>query len=262
MPLTEQQAQQITLVRVLEQTHNNGALWSADDAKEATRATIELVGPKSSFAEFVARRAQWALEKISKRAPDRAIQLRQPRWPLVAGQVLAAFALACGFMTDLLATNLMHPGQINIIELPLVLLIVWNLAFFGWFFVNWVLRLFQRGKQPIGPLTELFGGFRASESIGFGRRRPRPWAEGFKHDWSQLSGPVNEVRLKMAASLASMLFTLVTPHTNFDKPSHAMRGLILRFDPRQIGKCKHHTESGTRLARCCPATYKQQRRQV
>jgi hypothetical protein len=102
----------------------------------------------------------------------------------------------------------MHPGQINIVELPLVLLIVWNLAFFGWFFVNWVLRLFQRGKQPIGPLTELFGRFRASESIGFGRKRQRPWVEGFKHDWSHLSAPVNEVRLKMAASLASMLFTL------------------------------------------------------
>lgn len=208
MPLTELQAQQITLVRVLEQTQSNDAVWSAVDAKEATRATIDLVGPKASFAEFMARRAQWTLETISRRAPDRAIQLQQPRWPLVAGQVLAVVALASGFMTDLLATSLMHPGQINIVELPLVLLIAWNLAFFIWSFVKWFLGLLQRGKQPLGPLLEMFGKLRASESLGFGRKRQRPWADGFKHDWSQLSGRVNEVRFKLAANLASMLFTL------------------------------------------------------
>jgi len=206
--LTEHQAQQVTLVRVLEQAHDNGSIWSASDARKATRAARDLVGAKASFAEFVARRAQWALEEISRRSPDRAIQLRQPRWPFVAAQVLAVFALASGFMTDLLATSLMHPGQINVIELPLVLLIVWNLAFFGWFFVKWVARLFQRGKQPIGPVIELIGKWRASESLGFGGKRQRPWADSFKQDWSQLSGPLDTARLKMAASLASMLFTL------------------------------------------------------
>ena len=208
MPLTEHQAQQVTLVRVLEQTQNNGSIWTAEYAKEATRATIELVGPKASFAEFVARRAQWVLQAISRRSPDRAILLRRPRWPFFAGQVLAALAFACGFMTDLLATSFMHPGQINIVELPLVLLIVWNLGFFAWFSVKWVLYFFRRGKQPVGPVIELFGKLRASESLGFGRKRQRPWADGFKSDWSQLSAPLNAARLKMAASLASMLFTL------------------------------------------------------
>jgi hypothetical protein len=106
----------------------------------------DLVGAKASFAEFVARRAQWVLEEVSRRSPDRAIQLRQPRWPFVAAQVLAVFALASGFMTDLLATNLMHPGQINVIELPMVLLIVWNLAFFGLVFRQ-VGRTFVQARQ-------------------------------------------------------------------------------------------------------------------
>ena len=92
MPLTEQQALQVTLVRVLEQSQTNDAAWSTADAKEATRTTKELLGSKASFAEFLARRSQWILETISKRAPDRAIQVRPPRWPLVAGQVLAVFA--------------------------------------------------------------------------------------------------------------------------------------------------------------------------
>ena len=67
MPLTEHQAQQVTLVRVLEQTPNNGSVWSASDAKEATRAARDLVGTRASFTEFVARRAQWALEEINRR---------------------------------------------------------------------------------------------------------------------------------------------------------------------------------------------------
>ena len=208
MPLTEHQAQQITLVRVLEQTQANGSVWTADDAREATRAARELVGTQSTFAGFVARRAQWVQEEISRRTPDRAIALRPPRWPFLAAQVLAVFALAGGFMTDLLATNLMHPGQINVIELPLVLLIVWNLTFFAWFFVKWVLRLFQRGRPPTGPLIDLFGRWRASESLGFGGKPRRPWLDVFKRDWSQLSAPVNTARLKMAANLASALFTL------------------------------------------------------
>jgi len=208
MSLTEHQAQQITLVRVLEQTQNNAALWSADDAKEATRASIELVGRKASFGEFVARRAQWALDAINQRAPDRAIQLRQPRWPFVAGQLLAVLALVAGFMSDLLATNLLHPGHINIVELPLLLLIVWNLAFMGWFLLQWLWRLVVRGNRPPGPVTELLGKVRASESIRLADKRQAPWLDTFKHDWSQLCGPLNTVRLKMAAHLASMLFTL------------------------------------------------------
>ena len=111
-------------------------------------------------------------------------------------------------MTDLLVTNLLHPRQINIIVFPLVLLIVWNLAFFGWFFVNWILRLFNRDQQPIGPVIELFGKFRASESHRFASKRQRPWLDTFEQDWSHLSGAINIARLKMVASLASMLFAL------------------------------------------------------
>jgi hypothetical protein len=78
----------------------------------------------------------------------------------------------------------------------------------AWFFVKWVARLFKRGKQPIGPVIELIGKWRASESLGFGGKRQRPWADSFKQDWSQLSGPLDTARLKMAASLGSMMFTL------------------------------------------------------
>jgi hypothetical protein len=208
MPLTETQAQQVTLVRVLEQTQDPTALWSADDAKEATRATLELLGSKAPFAAFVARRAQWALDTIAQRAPDRALALRPPRWPLLAAQLLAVLALVAGFLTDLLATTLLHPGHINVVELPLLLLVLWNLVFMAWFFAKGVWHLFRRGHAPPGPLLEWLGSYRAAEALRFAGPRNTPWLRTFRHAWSQLSGPINTARLQVAAHLASLLFTL------------------------------------------------------
>ena len=79
MPLTELQAQQIALVRVLEQTRDNGGVWTASDAREATRAARELAGPRAPFEAFVARRAQWALDEIGRSKPAQAIRLHTVR---------------------------------------------------------------------------------------------------------------------------------------------------------------------------------------
>ncbi|MBK6361511.1 MAG: DUF2868 domain-containing protein [Comamonadaceae bacterium] len=210
MPLTEHQAQQVTLVRVLEQTPNNGSVWSASDAKEATRAARDLVGTRASFTEFVARRAQWALEEINRRSPDRAFNLQAPKWPLVAGQAIFAIAILAGFCAHLLGTLLMPGyvyGYMHVIQPAVLALIGWNLFFFGWFFFQWILHLFKGHKKPTGPLIELFGRLRASESLGFDKVRRTPWVTSFKETWSQLSGPINEARLKMVASMASLFFT-------------------------------------------------------
>ncbi len=61
MSLTEQQAQQITIIRVLEQTQSNGALWSVDDAKAATHATIDLVGTCSARTSQKTKRSNMGL---------------------------------------------------------------------------------------------------------------------------------------------------------------------------------------------------------
>jgi|JI10StandDraft_1071094.scaffolds.fasta_scaffold01638_14 hypothetical protein len=207
MPLTEHQAQQITLVRVLEQTQNNGSVWSASDAKEATRAARDLAGDKASFAEFVARRAQWVLEEISRRTPEQALPLRPARWPMLGAQLLAVFALISGVLTDVLAGFFLAPKTVHVVVLPLLFLFVWNVVFFVVFLVQWVLRFFRRTKHSTGPVVELLGRWRISESMGFRRTQRSAWAESFEHDWAQLAGPVNEARLKVAVNLASIFFT-------------------------------------------------------
>ena len=61
MSLTELQAQRAVVVKSLEQARNTGGRWLAGDAKEATRATNELVGAKAPFDQFLARRAELAI---------------------------------------------------------------------------------------------------------------------------------------------------------------------------------------------------------
>lgn len=122
---------------------------------------------------------------------------------------MAVLAFLFGLGTHLLGTLIM-PGYVHEymhpIQPALLVLIIWNWLFFIWFFIQWILHMLKRDKKPTGPLIELFGNLRASESLGFDTKRRPLWVTAFRQTWSQLSGPVNEARLKMAASLASLLF--------------------------------------------------------
>lgn len=204
MLLTELQAQQITLVRVLEQTRDNGGLWTAGDAHEATRAARELVGRGAPFPVFVARRAQWALEEIQRRTPDRAIRLRAPRLPFWAGFVLAVCALLAGFATDYLAAQ----PHIDVVEWPLVLLIGWNGLVFTWLSLAWLWRRWGPGQGSHGLPAAVLGRWWVLEMQGLRRGEGRPWAAEFRQAWAALAAPLQAVRFRLAAHLAALLFAL------------------------------------------------------
>lgn len=204
MSLTESQAQKVVFVRALEQAQDNGGLWTSDDAVEATRATKALLGTRVSFAEYLARRAQWALDAIRARSPGQLAELHPPRWPYLAAWLLIFFSLLSGFATDYLASA----QHINIVEVPLVLLIGWNLLIFVWFGLGWLLRLVRRGDSPPGPVSGLLSQWRTWESTGFKRAGKIPWMTGFVKDWRQLSGPINAARFKIVINLAALCFTL------------------------------------------------------
>lgn len=97
MALTEEQAQKVMLVRSLEQAWDNEGIWSASDAKEATRVTTDLLGANTAFDTFLARRAEWVVDRLVKRKSVRAIQLGRRPWLAMAGTLLVAGALAVGF---------------------------------------------------------------------------------------------------------------------------------------------------------------------
>src|SRR3990167_7377217 len=204
MPLTELQAQQIALVRVLEQTRDNGGVWAAGDAREATRAARELAGPRAAFDAFVARRAQWALEEIGRRTPAQAIRLHAVRGPFWAGLAVALCALLAGFATDYLAAQ----PHIDIVEWPLVLLIGWNLLVFAWGALAWLWRFIRRGSGSQGPLAGLLGAWWAAALLGLRGAGARPWAPDFKRAWAALSAPLQGARVRLFTHLSALLFAL------------------------------------------------------
>jgi len=204
MSLTESQAQQITLIRVLEQTRDNGGLWSAGDAKEATRATTELLDKKAPFDQFVARRADWALDAIGKRAASPAIDLRTPRWPTIIGWLIVAIALATGFFTDHLATD----RRVNIVEYPLVGLIVWNLAIFVGLILRRLSSFLTPRSRDGGLLTDIIGRWRLQGAFSARNGNPTLWIEQFRKEWTSLSARLNQTRLELVLHTAAMFFAL------------------------------------------------------
>jgi|GEM_PF-4872357 len=203
MPLTELQAQQIALVRVLEQTRDNGGVWTAGDAREATRAARELAGPRAAFDAFVARRAQWALEEIGRRTPAQAIRLHAVRGPFWAGLAVALGALLAGFATDYLAAQ----PHIDIVEWPLVLLMGWNLLVFAAGATAWLWRV-GRGSGAQGPWAAWLGRWWAAALLGLRGASARPWLSDFKHAWAALSAPLQGARVRLFTHLTALLFAL------------------------------------------------------
>ncbi len=204
MSLTESQAQQITLIRVLEQTRDNGGLWSAGDAKEATRAATELVEHKAPFDQFVARRARWSLEEIQKRLGNPVIDLGAPRWVAVVGGLIVVIAMLVGFLTDHLATD----RRVNIVEFPLVGLMAWNLAIFSGIFLRWLTRLLSPRSRHGSFLTDIIGRWRLQGASSGHSATFASWIIQFKKDWYSFSSRLNQARLEFVFHAAAMFFAI------------------------------------------------------
>ena len=204
MSLTELQAQQVTLVRVLEQTRDNDGLWSAQDAREATGATMDIMGAKPPFDQFVARRAEWALEEINKRPSSKKIYLREPRWPILVGWLLVFLALLTGVISDHLATD----RRVNVVEYPLVGLILWNLMVFVVILSRRISWSLSKKHKPVGTLIQWLGELRMREVFLGPTRSQSSWFDQFQKEWNSLSASLNRIRLELVLHAAAMLFAL------------------------------------------------------
>lgn len=205
MSLTEFQAREITLVRVLE-TRDNAGLWTADDAKEATRETMELLGAKAPFDQFVARRAECFLSKIGKHSANSTINLKVPRWPIFVARLLVVVAMVIGFIIDHLASD----QRVNIVEFPLVGLILWNLLIFLGIFVRWLAALVPSGHKRGGVLTEMPGKWHLWEGMTAPNGSANQRIYRFREEWISLSARLNQVRLELFFHMAAMSFTFGT----------------------------------------------------
>jgi hypothetical protein len=201
--ITERQALEVCMLRSLEQSAGHRAIWTADDAKEATREARDLVSKRGSYTDFLARRARWALERLAERSPDRVIVLRNLRWG-------AAFTL-CFLLTGLLgllADHLTTRMSVGFIETGLLALIAWNVIFMAYDLLKLALGVFARQSRRASPIGELLSSLYFRFTVQAPHKSLRHWMSGCQFDWSRLASGLNRYRLSMVLHSLAIAFAL------------------------------------------------------
>ncbi len=144
--MDETSALAVTAVRAVETADRARTLWTDADRSWASRAAAEVVGESSPPAEFVARRAEFAQERMRERGGALARLARAWRWRPWAGAVVIAAAFVLGISAD----GIGGARRINIVYSPVLPLVVWNLVVYAMLAAGYVARYGDPGAP--GPL--------------------------------------------------------------------------------------------------------------
>ncbi|PZP30737.1 MAG: hypothetical protein DI603_14550 [Roseateles depolymerans] len=223
--LSEKQALEVCVVRGIEQSGENGGLWTGIDAKEATRVALDLTGRDAGFSTMLSRRAEWAISHIAKRTPDKAIRLKEPTLPAVAAWILCAIAFFVGYMTDYLASK----QQVDVVEYRLLGLIVWNVAIFLGVFFNFALKVLPGDRKPPGLISEAIAKLRFKSALGFSNMRRHPWMTACQDRWIQLSHALTITRTNITFHAAAICFAIGVVASLY------LRGLPTQYIPGVAG---------------------------
>jgi len=204
MGMTEWNAQQVTLLRILEQSPVNELQWTAGDAREATREAQQLAKAQSPLDQFVTRRAQLALEAIATRSGKSLLSASAPSRPVIIAWLILFAAFLLGWMTDFL----LGQSHMEIIHLSLVGLIVWNLFIYA---LPLIVKLpgIDRFVAHLGEMViNKVGGWRLSEAMPARSFRNKAWRLQFQKEWLLLSYPLIKARISLIMHAAAILFAM------------------------------------------------------
>ncbi|MGH7331657.1 MAG: hypothetical protein ACREKS_02695, partial [Candidatus Rokuibacteriota bacterium] len=131
----EAAAQRVLLVRAIEEVDRDGRLLSREERTRATAAVYATApGPPALVIE---QRAAHLIETLGGRAPWINAVLNATRVPSTVGWILPVLACVVGLLTDSLGPE----RRINILSVPLLGLIVWNVGVYAALAVWWLARV-------------------------------------------------------------------------------------------------------------------------
>ena len=186
--MDEPSALRVVAIRAVETADAGRTVWTDEDRAWASRAAAEVVGAQASPDEFLARRAELAIEKLGARQPALARAVRALRWRSFASVAVVAGAFALGFVLD----QVDRSQRINILSPPVLGLLTWNIAVYVAIVVSYVVR-YGDAAQP-GPLRG------ALTRIGGGLVRPRRGGAlreaiaALIDDWARRSASLYRIR--------------------------------------------------------------------
>lgn len=192
--MTEDEARQVQLVRAIETEDRAAALLTGEDRLQAD-AQARTCDP----AHFVANRAGFAFQRLATRHPGVVPLAEKTRWPGWVNWAIPLVALAVGF----LANELGNAKRLELLAVPLLGTIAWNLFVYFWTLVDAV-----RGKHGGGLARAIMrlstlgrSDFDASSPMGRA-------AQAFKRDWARLAAPLTEARSLRTMHLGAAMFAL------------------------------------------------------
>ena len=123
----EADARRVLLLREVESTPQQGALWSAADRAWASRSALDGVGRDASAERFLVARAQQAWQRLLPREPVLQAWLARSGWR--AGAL--GWALLIGAVVGLGIDSLGSSRLINLLAPPLWGVMAWNLVVYA-----------------------------------------------------------------------------------------------------------------------------------
>ncbi len=200
--MDERSAMEVAAVRALEDADRAREAWTDDDRAWASRAAAQVVGEHAPPADFIARRASFALERMATRKNALPAMVRAWRWRPWVGVAVVVVAFLAGVVVDRIGST----QQINVLAPPVLLLMMWNLAVYAVLGAGFVTRYGE--ASAMGPFR------RALVRLATFRGRPREPREGIQdpvpqamaalaRNWVDQSAPLYAMRAARVLHLAA-----------------------------------------------------------
>ena len=204
--MDERGAREAVLVRAIETADGAREIWSDADRAWATRAAAEVVGEHAREDAFIARRADLVLERLAERHP----RIRALSRPTSARRWLVPLVAALAFVIGAVGADVSPNQRINLLEPPVLALLVWNVAVYVALLA--AVMAPKRGRATPGPFRQGIVAWlgeitpRIRKSVA-----PRPVVAAFRRfatDWPALALPLWQRRAARLLHLGAAMVAL------------------------------------------------------
>lgn len=199
--MTEDSAKTIYLVKAVETSGATADLWSAEDAEWANQGAAHIVGSEAGAEKFIECRARLAWDRLVSRRPAlRRLQAKAIARPWL-GWLLVLLALVGGVMIDHIGPD----KRINILAIPVLGLLLWNLLIYLLLLGQAVSRLLFRRQPKLSRVAGMIAGLSGSSG-----KAAQPESQSvhlsFWQAWSKASMPLATARAGRFLHLAAAAF--------------------------------------------------------
>jgi hypothetical protein len=214
--MDESAARRVLLAHAIETTDGEGRVVTP-----AERDAVDLQARQEAMQradamstdEFVVLRAQHLLARVAVHHPQLAA-LQEPRaWQAWVEWLVPVAAFITGVATDAIG----NPHRVDLISLPLLGIVVWNVAIYVVLFASVFRRVSSRSRRPTRAWFDVFGRWgRNADAAAQASTR-------FHLDWFRATQPLHTARIARVLHLSAAAWALgvIT--------SLLVRGLVVEY---------------------------------